>query len=79
MKSAGIGVVGVDAAHLGGREDHQVGLLGLQEGAHRRLVGQVERLAVARDDRQCPRSSQLAQDGAAHHAPVTCDEDAHPP
>ena len=73
-----IAVVGEDAADLGGGEDHHVGPFGLQEGADVGLAGKIERLAVAGDDGGTA-AFQLAQDGAAHHAPVAGEEDAHPP
>jgi hypothetical protein len=50
MNSAGVGVVGVDAADLGGGQEDVVRLFGREEGFHGGLAGEVEFGVGAGDD-----------------------------
>ena len=65
-----VGVVGVDAAHLGGGQVDLVGLLRREEGAHGSLVGKVQFRMGAGDDAlgRVALGQQLAHDGRADHA-----------
>ena len=62
-----IGVVGVDAADLGGREIDHVDPVGGEEPHHRGLVEQVEVAPVHRQDRLVAEGAQAAHDRRAHH------------
>ncbi len=70
-----VGVVGVNAAHLGCGQVHLVGLFCGKEGAHSGLIGQVQLSVHSRDDGvgRMPMRQQMAHDGRTHHAPVACD------
>ncbi len=60
-------VVGVrlDAADLGGGEEHVLGALALEEGAHRGLVAQLELVAGAQQQVIELQRAQPPDDGAA--------------
>jgi hypothetical protein len=73
-----VGVVGVNAAHLGCGHVDLVGLFLGEEGLHGSLVGQVELGVGASDDavRGLASGQQLANDGGADHAAMAGDVDA---
>ena len=73
-----VGVVGMNAAYLGGGQVDLVRLFSLEEGAHGGLVGQVQLGMGAGEDAfgGVASGQQLANDGRAVHAAVACHVDA---
>ncbi|MNY57184.1 hypothetical protein D3C86_1933530 [compost metagenome] len=71
----GVGVVRVDAAHLGGREEDVLGAFRFEEGPGRRLVPQVQLGAGLEDQVLEALGPELADDGRADEAAVACDVD----
>ena len=70
-----VSVVGMDAADLGRCDENVIRLFLGHELVHRLLAGQVELLARAGDDPGVASLFKPADDGRAHHAAVTGDED----
>jgi hypothetical protein len=70
-----VGVVGVNASHLRGSEEHVLGALRGKELLDRRLIAQVELRARAQHEVRAGRS-EPAHDRAADEPAVACDEDA---
>jgi len=70
-----VGVVGVDAADLGGGEVDLAGLLGFEEGAHGGLVGEVELGVGAGDDVGLALAVEDTDDGGPDHAAMAGDVD----
>ncbi len=68
-----VGGVGDDAAHLGGGEEHVLGALGVEEGARRAIVGEVELGMGAQQQVGAAGRAQAANDGAADQAAVAGD------
>ena len=72
-----VGVVGVNAAHLGGCQNHGVRTFRLKKVSHSSLVRQVQLRMGA-----CQRFNTLrlktTKDRAANHSPVSRDIDFHP-
>ena len=69
-------IVGVDAPHLGGRDEDMGRPLALHHGADRRLVPQVEFCAGEGDGFRQTRGPEGPAEGLSNHAPVTGDVDA---
>ena len=70
-----IGVVGMNAAHLGRRQDHVVDVLIAEKRPHRPLVQQVKLGMGPGDDPVVTEPLQTPDDGRADHAPVTGNKD----
>lgn len=70
-----VGVVGMDAPHLGGRQIHLVRLLRAEELRDRCLIGQVEFGMSAGDDVVLPGLPEVSQNRPTHHATVARHED----
>ena len=68
--------VGEDAADLGGRDDDRVGPLLREEPAGRGLVGEVQLVQLARDERRVAGLAERAMDRAADEAGVAGEVDA---
>ena len=72
----GVGVVGVDAADLGGSEIDLVDALALEKGADGGLVGQIKFGVGAGDQVGVTLGLQCPNDGGANHAAMAGDVDA---
>ena len=70
------GIIGVDAAHLGGGQQHVFGPVFGKKAGHGGLVGQVELGRGAGDEVGVAPARELAQQCRAHHAPVAGDVNA---
>jgi hypothetical protein len=70
-----VGGVGVDAADLGGGDDHRVGAARAQAGEDGGLVAQVERGTIGGEDLDLVVATGLAHEGGADHAAVAGDEE----
>ena len=70
-----IGVVGMDAADLGGGQDHMVDFLMAEKIPHRRLTGEIEFGMAAGDDLPAAEVLQLPDDGRTDHAAMSGDID----
>lgn len=68
-----VGVVGMNATHLGCSQVDLIGLFCGEKFAHCRLVGQVQLGVGAGDDVGMPLRLQSAYDGRTDHATVACD------
>ena len=64
-------LVGHNAAHLGGCQEHVLGLLLCEEGLHLVLTGEVQLPVRAGDDIGVALPLQFADNGTSHHAPVS--------
>ena len=64
-------LVGHDAAHLGGCQEHVLGTLLCEEGLHLVLTGEVQLPVRAGDDIGVALPLQFADNGTSHHAPVS--------
>jgi hypothetical protein len=71
-----VGVVGVDAAHLGRRKEHNIERLATEEIFHGLLVDQVQLAMCAGDDAVVPPAGEQPHEGRADHPPVAGDIDA---
>ena len=70
QKISRIGVVGVDAAHLGRGQHHLADLVAGKERPHVGLAGQIKLAAAGGDDVAAALRLQPPHDGRAHHATV---------
>ena len=70
-----IGVVGVDAAHLGRCEVNLRWLFVLEKGVDRSLIGEIELGVGTGDDVVVTAGLELPHDGRTHHPPVPCNVD----
>ena len=64
-------LVGHDAAHLGGCQEHVLRTLLCEEGLHLVLTGEVQLPVRAGDDIGVALPLQFADNGTSHHAPVS--------
>ena len=76
QKISRMSVVGLNAAHLGGRQHHHRGLVLLEPALHGRAVFQIQLGATGREQVAVAGPLQRPADGAARHAAVAGHEDA---